>query len=74
MADEKKERRRPLEILMGDEAVDHLRTARQEMRQSWQALLPPGFVEHRRAARKEFLLAVRSVLDAAVKRLDEQPK
>lgn len=74
MAEEKKKRRRPLETLMSDEAVDHLRTARQEMRQSWQALLPPGFVEHRRAARKEFLLAVRSVLDAAVKRLDEKAK
>jgi hypothetical protein len=74
MAEEKKERKRPLATLMGDEAAEHFRTARQEMRQSWQALLPPGFVEHRRAARKEFLLAVRSVLDTAVKRLDEKAK
>lgn len=74
MADEKKNRKRPLESFMGDEAAGHLRAARNEMRQSWEAFLPPGFVEHRRAARKEFLLAVRSVLDSAMKRLDEADK
>lgn len=74
MPDEKKNRKRPLEAVMGEEAAEHIRAARNEMRQSWEALLPPGFVEHRRAARKEFLLAVRSVLDAAVKRLDEEAK
>lgn len=72
MAEEKKKQNRPLEELMGDEAAEHLRAARNEMRQSWEAFLPPGFVEHRRAARKEFLLALRSVLDKAVKRLDEE--
>ena len=72
MAEEKKNRKRPLEELMGDEAAEHLRAAGKEMRQSWEAFLPPGFIEHRRAARKEFLLAVRSVLDKAVKRLDEE--
>jgi hypothetical protein len=74
MAEEKKTRRRPLEEMVGEEAAEHFRAAGQEIRQSWEAFLPPGFVEHRRAARKEFLLAVRSVLDAAVKRLDEKAK
>lgn len=72
MAEEKKNRKRPLEELMGDEAAEHLRAAHKEMHHAWEAFLPPGFVEHRRAARKEFLLAVRSVLDKAVKRLDEE--
>jgi len=72
MAEEKKNRKRPIEELMGDEAVEHFRAAHKEIHKSWEAFLPPGFVEHRRAARKEFLLAVRSVLDKAVKRLDEE--
>ena len=74
MAEEKKKRKRLLEELVSDEAVEHLHAARQEMRQSWEAFLPPGFVEHRRAARKEMLLAFRDILDAAVKRLDAADK
>ncbi len=33
-----------------------------------------AFWEHIRAARKEMLLAARSVIDAAIERLEEQPK
>lgn len=33
--------------------------------------LPPEFHEHSRAARKEVLLAVRSLIDARIKQLDE---
>jgi hypothetical protein len=71
MAEENKYKKRPLEELMGDDAVQHLRTARKEMQKSWATLLPPGFVEHRRTARKELLLAIRSALDTALDRLDE---
>ena len=35
---------------------------------------PSAFRQHVRAARKEMLLAVRSVIDAAIERLEEQPK
>jgi hypothetical protein len=31
-----------------------------------------GFLEHRRAARKEMMLAVRSLLDAAIEKMDEK--
>ncbi len=57
---------------MIDEAKEHARAARAEMRRSIEALMPKGFVEHRRAARKEMLLAMRSLIDAAVARIDER--
>ena len=55
-----------------DEAVEHMRTARAEMRKSIEALFPPGFIARRRAARKEMLLAFRSIVDAAIDRIDKQ--
>jgi hypothetical protein len=55
-----------------DEAIEHMRTARTEMRKSIEALFPPGFIARRRAARKEILLAFRSIVDAAIDRIDKQ--
>jgi hypothetical protein len=74
MAEEKTTRRRPFSEFIPDEAVEHARAAREEMRRSVEALFPPGFIEHRRAARREMLLAVRSVIDAALKRMEEGEK
>lgn len=37
-------------------------------------LLPEEFRTHLRAARKEMLLAVRSLIDAAIERTEEKPK
>jgi hypothetical protein len=42
------------------------------MRSAIEGLLPEGFLEHRRTARREMLLAWRSMLDAAIKRMDEK--
>lgn len=61
---------RPLDEYLPTEAREHLRAARAEMRKSWETLLPPGFVEHRRAARREMLLAVRTLVDAALQRIE----
>jgi hypothetical protein len=74
MAEEKTTRRRPFEDFVPDEAVKHAKAAREEMRKSMEAFLPPGFVEHRRAARKEMLLAVRSLIDTAIGRMEEREK
>ena len=52
------------------EAREHIKVARENMHKSFEALLPPGYLEHRRAARKEFLLAMRSLVDAAIERLE----
>lgn len=53
------------------EAREHFRKARDEMRSAIEGLLPEGFLDHRRAARREMLLAWRSMLDAAIRRMDE---
>jgi len=52
------------------EARRHARAARKEMAQAIEGLFPPRFVEHRRAARREWLLAMRSMVNAAIDRLD----
>ncbi len=55
-----------------EEAREHFKAARAEMRKSIEGLMPPGFVEHRRAAHKELLLAARSLIEAAIKQMDEK--
>ena len=52
------------------EARRHARAARREWGRSWEGLLPAGFVEHRRAARREMLLALRSLVNAAIDRME----
>lgn len=54
------------------EAREHAKAARASMRKSFEELIPRGFIEHRRAARKEMLLAMRSLLDAALERMDKK--
>ena len=61
----------PFEGFVTDEARQHMRAARDEMRQSVEALFPPGFIEHRRAARKEMFKAARSLLDSAIQRMEQ---
>ena len=56
------------------EAREHMKSARKAMRNSFEALMPPGFLEHRRAARKEMLLAMRSMVDAAIERIEKKPE
>ena len=67
MAEEKK-KREPGERIP-EEAREHMRSARAEIRESYKSLFPPEFVEHRRAARKEALLAVRALIDSALERM-----
>jgi hypothetical protein len=55
-----------------EEVRQHVRAAREEMKESIKAFLPPGFVKHRRRARKEMLLAWRSLIDSAIERMDEK--
>ncbi len=54
-----------------EDAREHMRAARKEIRKSWEGLLPEGFIEHRKAARKEMLLAFRSLIDHAIQRTEE---
>ena len=63
-------RRKRLQDEIPEEVRQHVRAAREEMRESIQSFLPPGFVEHRRNARKEMLLAWRSLIDSAIERME----
>jgi hypothetical protein len=64
--------RKPFENRIPEDARQHMRAAREELRQSFEAFFPPEFVEHRRKARREMLLAWRSFIDRALERLDEK--
>ena len=65
-------RRKRFEDEIPENVRQHVRAAREEMRESIKAFLPPGFVEHRKKARKEMLLAWRSLIDSALERLDNK--
>ncbi len=69
---EKTTHRKPFEDKIPEDVREHFKAARQEIRESVKGLLPPEFVEHRRKARKEMLLAFRSLIDSALKRMDEK--
>jgi hypothetical protein len=70
--DENTTRRRPFEDKIPEEVRQHARAAREELRESVKAFLPPEFFEHRKKARKEMLLAWRSMINAALERMDEK--
>ena len=65
-------RRRSFEDEIPEEVRQHVRSAREEMRESMKAFLPPRFWEHSRKARKEMLLAWRSLIDTALERMEEK--
>jgi len=71
---ERTARHNPLEDRIPEEARAHFRTAREELREGIRAFLPPEFMEHRRKARKEMLLAWRSMIDSAIKHIEEREK
>ena len=70
MTEETKSRHKHLHEFFPEEAREHAKAAREEMRKSFAALLPPEFVAHRRAARKEMLLAAREIINHTLERID----
>ena len=72
MATKKTEGEKKFKREIPEEAREHYKKARQEMREAIKGLLPEGFLEHRKTARKEMMLAVRSMLDAAIEKIDEK--
>ena len=54
---------------VSEEVRQHMRTAREELRESMRALFPPAFIEHRRAAQREILLGLRGLIDDALERM-----
>lgn len=69
---EKTARQKKYESHIPEDAREHFRAAREEMRNGIKTLFPEGFFEHRKSARREVLMAWRSMLDAAIERMDEK--
>lgn len=65
-------RRKYYEDKIPDEVRQHVRAAREELRESVKSFLPPGFVQHRKNARREMLLAWRSLIDSVLERMEEK--
>jgi hypothetical protein len=70
MAEENKSKSKHIREFIPDEAVEHAKTARAEMRKSFAAILPPEFIAHRRTARKELLLAAREIINHTLERIE----
>jgi hypothetical protein len=54
------------------EARQHMKAAHEAMHETIEAWLPKGYIENRRKARKEILLAMRSLLNAAIERVEDK--
>ena len=55
------------------EAHDHFGKAKDEFKKGLDAMfLPPEVKEHRQAAQKEVLMGLRSLIDAALERFEEE--
>jgi hypothetical protein len=52
------------------EFVKHFKAAGRAKAAQWKSLIPDDFWEYRCEARREFLLAVRSAVDAAIRELE----
>jgi hypothetical protein len=57
-----------------EEARQHMKAAHEAIHKTYESMFPTGFIENRRKARKEFLLAMRSMLDAAIEHVDKTIK
>ena len=53
------------------EAHDHFGNAKSEFKKGLDAMFPPEVKEHRQAAQKEVLMGLRSLIDAALEKFDE---
>lgn len=57
-----------------NEAREHMHAARENMHKVAESFLPEGTRDHQHAARKEFLLGLRSLLDAAIEHAEKANK
>jgi hypothetical protein len=74
MSEDSTRSRRPFPQVVPEEVLTHASNAREELRKGVAALmpaLPAEFTAHRRAASREILLAIRSLIDTAIDRVDK---
>ncbi len=55
-----------------EEAKEHFGTAKDEFKKGLDAMFPPEIKVHRQAAQKEVLKGLRSLIDAALDKFDEE--
>lgn len=70
MAEKEKNEHPRFRDAIPEEARQHAKNARDEMRKSWANMLPPEFINHRRRARMEMLLAARELINHALDRIE----
>jgi hypothetical protein len=70
MAEKSTHRKTPFQNVIPEEARTHAQAARGAWRKSVEGLFPAEFLRQRRIAQKETLLAVRSVIDSVLERID----
>ncbi len=70
MAEGNKSKDKHFREFIPEEAVEHAKAARAEMRKSFAAFLPPEFIAHRRTARVELLLAAREIINHTLERIE----
>ena len=71
MAEKSTHRKKPFQDVFPEEARAHAQAARSAWRKSVEGLFPADFLRHRRIAQKETLLAVRSVINSVLDRIDK---
>lgn len=74
MAENNKTKHEHFRDFIPEEAVEHAKTAREEMRKSVKTLFPPEFLAHRRKARLEMLMAAREIINHTINKLESQEK
>ena len=70
MTEENKSKDKHLREFIPEEAIEHAKAARAEMRKSFAAIMPPEFIAHRRTVRKELLLAAREIINHTIERIE----
>ncbi len=71
---EKKTKAEVEEFDLEEWLADGIKGLRRTLKDKRPRIFPEQFREHTRAARKEMLLAVRSLLDAAIEEMEEEPE
>jgi hypothetical protein len=57
---------------VSQEAKDHFVKAKDEFKKGLDAMFPPQVREHRQEAQKEVLLGLKSLIEAALERFEEE--
>jgi len=65
------EKKTPQQPEVSQEAKDYFGNARSEFKKGLDAMFPPEVKEHHKAAQKEVLNGIKSLIDAALEKFDD---